>query len=125
MRNMEDSFDNMFPEDPNGPGFEKYLEEPIDDYAIAYVESIFDKPIPELLTYGTDLREIVAYVFTLKSACEFSYEMQCLIFDLFPRWYLAQTPFRGEIYPDVPDIDWDIWLKHWEHLANFLDDKRN
>ena len=122
---MDESFDNMFPGDHSGSGFEKYSEEPIDDYAIAYIESIFEKPISELLTYGTDLREIVAYVFTHKSACECSYEMQCLIFDLFPRWYLAQTPFRGEIYPEVPNIDWDLWLKHWEHLANFLDIKRN
>jgi len=122
---MEEFFDNMFPGDRSGSGFEKYSKEPVDDYAIAYVEGIFDKPISELLTYGADLREIVAYVFTQKSACECSYEMQCLIFDLFPRWYLAQTPFRGEIYPEVPNIDWHIWLKHWEHLANFLDIKRN
>jgi hypothetical protein len=119
---MEKSFDNMFPEDNRGPGSEKYPVEPIDDYIIAYIESIFDKPITELLTYGADLTEIAAYIFKTIAVCECSYELQCLVFDLFPRWYIAQTPFRGEIYPDAP-IDWDIWIKHWEHLATFLEGK--
>jgi len=39
-----------------------------------------------------------------------------------PRWYIAQTPFRGEIYPNA-SINWDIWIEHWEHLATFLEDK--
>ncbi len=121
---MEDYFNDMFPRDDHGPGFEKYLAEPIDDYAIAYIESIFAKPISELLTYGADLIEIAAYIFTPKAICEFSYEMQCLVFDLLPRWYIAQTPFRGEIYPKAP-VDWDIWIEHWERLATFLEDKTN
>jgi hypothetical protein len=119
---MEKHFDNMFPEDNRGPGSEKYPVGPIDDYIIAYIEGIFDKPITELLTYGADLEEIAAYIFKTIAICECSYELQCLVFDLFPRWYIAQTPFRGEIYPDAP-IDWDIWIKHWEHLATFLEGK--
>ncbi len=119
---MEENFDNMFPEYNHGPGFEKYLAEPVDDYIIAHIESIFDKPITELLTYGADLKEIAAYVLRPKAICEFSYELQCLVFDLFPRWYIAQTPFRGEIYPSA-QINWDVWIKHWEDLATFLEDK--
>ncbi|UCF94687.1 MAG: hypothetical protein JSW39_11180 [Desulfobacterales bacterium] len=119
---MEDNDDRMFPADYlSGLEFERSSHEPIDDYAIAYVERTFRKTIAELLTYGAELRELVEYVFTPKAVCEFSYELQCCVFDLFPRWYIAQTPFRNEIYPDIQDINWGIWLNHWDQLGAFLE----
>ncbi len=93
----------------------------MDGYAIAQVEKTFNKPVVSLLTYGVTLDELVEYVTTDKPILEFSYEMQCCVFDLFPRWYIAQTPFRFEIYPDCVGTDWNIVLKFWENLGKFFD----
>jgi hypothetical protein len=122
---MKDNYESMFPGEYMGSGFERYQHEPMDDYAIAYVEKTFNKPISELLTYGADLRELIEYVITNKAVCEFSYELQCCVFDLFPRWYVAQTPFRNEIYPDIQDTDWKIWLNYLEQLGAFFENTSN
>jgi len=122
--NMEEHFGPIFPDEfMSGENHGQYQTQISDDEAILMVEHTFNKPVTELLTYGADLRELVEYTTTDKTVCEFSYELQCCVYDLFPRWYVAQTPFRNEIYPDFMDINWQIWLKHWEQLAKFFEDK--
>lgn len=98
---MEDYFSSLFPDDEQFiPLVEHASTIPSDDLYIARVEATFGLPITELLTYGADLQELVEYIITPKTVCEFSYELQSCIFDIFPRWYIAQTPLRGDIYPD-------------------------
>jgi hypothetical protein len=122
--NMEDIYGPFFPDNfMNGENHNPYQIEIGDDEAILLVEHTFHTPITELLTYGADLRELVEYTTTDKTVCEFSYELQCCVYDLFPRWYIAQTPFRNEIYPDFMDVNWQLWLKHWEQLERFFEDK--
>ena len=121
---MEDIHGPFSPDDfRNGGNHNPYKIEISDDEAILAVEHTFRTPITELLTYGADLRELVEYTITDKTICDFSYELQCCVYDLFPRWYIAQTPFRNEIYPDFIDVNWQIWLKHWEQLGKFFEDK--
>jgi len=123
--NMEDIFGPFFPDDfMNGDSHNRYHIEIAADEAILLVENLFHKPITELLTYGADLGELVEYTTTDKTICEFSYELQCCVYDVFPRWYIAQTLFRTEIYPDFIDVNWQIWLKHWEQLGKFFEGKR-
>lgn len=74
---------------------------PLDDLYIAQIEGTLSQPITELMTYGVDLQELAEYVTTSKTVCECSYELQACIFNLFPRWYIAQTPMRIDIYPDT------------------------
>jgi hypothetical protein len=122
--NMEDIYGPFSPDNfMNGENHNPYQIEIGDDEAILLVEHTFHTPITELLTYGADLRELVEYTTTDKTVCEFSYELQCCVYDLFPRWYIAQTPFRNEIYPDFMDVNWQLWLKHWEQLERFFEDK--
>ena len=121
---MGEYFNNRFPKkDKPGSGFAKHYRKPIDDYVIAYIEELFNRPLAELLAYNVDLRELAEYAITDKSVCECSYELQCCVFDLFPRWYIAQTPFRNEIYPEIKNTRWDIWLKHWEQIGAFFRNK--
>jgi hypothetical protein len=122
--NMENFYGPFFPDEfMNGENHNPYQVRISDVEAVWLVERTFHTPIAELLTYGADLRELVEYTTTDKTVCELSYELQCCVYDLFPRWYIAQTPFRNEIYPDIIDVDWQIWLKHWEQLGRFFEDK--
>ena len=99
---MEDFIYHHFPDDEN---FHQHWEEngdfPLDDVYIAQIESTLGQPIAQLMTYSVDLQELAEYVCSSKTVCECSYELQICIFDLFPRWYIAQTSLRSEIYPDV------------------------
>jgi hypothetical protein len=100
---MESYFSYWFPDDEGFlPGVENEVAVPLDDLYIAQIEATLLQPITELLSYGIDLHELTEYVVSSKTICEFSYELQNCIFDLFPRWYIAQTPDRREIYPDIP-----------------------
>lgn len=99
---MEEYYSSRFPDDESFvPIKEEKGTTPLDDLYIAQIEAIFKLPVTQLLTYGMDLQELAEYVVTPKTVCECSYELQNCIFDLFPRWYIAQTPARIEIYPDI------------------------
>lgn len=99
---MEDYVDNWFPDDESfQPTVKETDSYPMDDLFIAQIEKTLNQPITELMTYGVDLQELAEYVVTAKTVCECSYELQACIFALFPRWYIAQTPLRIEIYPDA------------------------
>ncbi len=99
---MEEYFRTGFPNDEwFSPPIENDDAMLLDDYCIAQIEKTLDLPITELMTYGASLHELAEYVITPKTVCEFSYELQNCIFDLFPRWYIAQTPYRSQIYPDI------------------------
>jgi hypothetical protein len=118
---MEEENGRLFPDDFMYAAESAKSDRPYDDAeAIWIVQETFGRPISELLTYGVDLGELIDYVVTDKTACEFSYELQCCVFDTFPRWYIAQTPFRNEIYPDAAVLDWSIWMNHWEQLDKFF-----
>ena len=99
---MKEYFNNHFPDDES---FHPIVEEndyfPLDDVFIDQIEKTLNQPITELMTYGIDLEELAEYVATPKTVCECSYELQTCIFNLFPRWYIAQTPLRIDIYPDA------------------------
>jgi hypothetical protein len=97
---MGEYFSSRFPDDESFLlRVENEGDIPLDDFYITQIEKTLKHPITELLSYGIDLRELTEYVITPMTVCESSYELQNCIFHLFPRWYIAQTPFRKEIYP--------------------------
>ena len=96
---MEEYFSSRFPDDERFlPPVENEGDIPLDDFYITQIEKTLKQPITELLSYGIDLQELIKYVTTPMTVCESSYELQSCIFHLFPRWYIAQTPFRNKIY---------------------------
>jgi hypothetical protein len=50
-----------------------------------------ESKIDTIMSYNVDLLDVYYYTFGFKNICELSYEMQCAIYDIAPRYYDLYT----------------------------------